>query len=166
MSFLKNKHMMVAMFVAPVLAILAYVATDFVVSEKPSAAKEGQSYRLAADSNCRYESGVCTLKNGDIELRLRAERVSENEVSLTLLSSKDIKEVLISFNEIDQPFAPIKMHRGEKNAWQANLLLKSSENSILRLVVDIAGSSYFAETSAVFVDFSTSFSRDNFSSQG
>ncbi|NOQ87942.1 MAG: hypothetical protein GQ550_03380, partial [Gammaproteobacteria bacterium] len=55
MQILKNKHLILAMFVAPVLAIIAYSSVDTIVSEQPQAAMQGSSYKLAAKSNCRYQ---------------------------------------------------------------------------------------------------------------
>ena len=70
MSTFKNKHLVVAMLVAPILAILAWYAIDVLVGEKPRPAEEGQSYPLAEKPNCRYGSGACGLKNADFELQL------------------------------------------------------------------------------------------------
>ena len=86
MRFLKNKHTVMAMIITPMLAVIAYFATDHLVSEPPQEARPGQSYKLAAKSNCRYQSGICTLKNGDVEVRLQAERLDEHRVMRTLNS--------------------------------------------------------------------------------
>jgi hypothetical protein len=42
------------------------------------------------------------------------------------------------------------------------LPLDKPAQSSLRLVLNIAGSMYYAETGAVFVDYETSFPRENF----
>ena len=42
MSVLKNKHLVVAMLVAPVLAVLSYFALDVLVGEQPKPAEEGK----------------------------------------------------------------------------------------------------------------------------
>ena len=61
----KNKHFIVALLIAPILAIIAYFGVDIAVSEKPHAAKKGQSYKLVSKSNCRYTSGLCDMENGE-----------------------------------------------------------------------------------------------------
>ena len=66
-----NKHVLVAMLVAPVLAIMAWFAVDYFVAERPHAAEEGATYTLLAKSNCRYASGKCDLENADFELTIR-----------------------------------------------------------------------------------------------
>jgi len=62
MSVLKNKHLVIAMLVAPVLAVLSYFALDVLVGERPKPAEEGQSYPLVEKPDCRYASGHCGLK--------------------------------------------------------------------------------------------------------
>jgi NADH:ubiquinone oxidoreductase subunit 3 (subunit A) len=59
----KNWHVIIAMIVAPILAVLAWFAVDYFVAERPHAAKEGAAYSLIAKSNCRYDSGQCDLEN-------------------------------------------------------------------------------------------------------
>ncbi len=165
MQILKNKHLIMAMFVAPALAIIAYFSVDYMVTEKPKAALPGSSYKLAAKSNCRYKSGACTLKNGDIEVQIRARRVGEKEVVLTLFSELPIKNVIISYVAGDITTQPEQMNASTADTedWHAIVKLDEPENSTLRLAMNIAGSMYYAETTAVFVDFETSFSRENFS---
>ena len=49
MKFLKNKHVVTATLVAPLLALMAYFAIDFFVGEPPQAAREGQLAVLWVD---------------------------------------------------------------------------------------------------------------------
>lgn len=44
----KNKHLIIALLIAPILSLIAYFGTDLALSEKPHAAKEGESYKLPA----------------------------------------------------------------------------------------------------------------------
>ena len=170
MGFLKNKHFIMAMVIAPVLAVIAYFATDYVVSEPPQEARPGQSYKLAAKSNCRYQSGVCTLNNSDVELRLRAERLSEHTVLLALSSTLEIQNALISIATSDNATSPTAMSPPEANSgpaagkqWQMQVEVDEPEKTKVRLAVNIAGATYYAEIPAVFIDYETTFSRENFS---
>lgn len=160
---LKNKHLILAMFIAPVLAILAYFATDYIVSEKPQMAQQGDAYKLAANSNCRYQSGVCTLKNGDIEVSVRARRVDANKLELIVSSEFDIQSALILFvnDRKDNKSKPVAMKAESKNSWKIKLNKNEDENT-LRLALGIGSSLYYAETTAIFIDYKTSFSRDSF----
>ena len=166
MQFLKNKHIVLAMFVAPVLAIIAYFATDHIVSEKPHLVQQGQTYKLAARPNCRYPSGQCTLHNGDVEINVQVERVTDSAIKLILQSNLPLQNALASFADDDTDAAqPSTMYRAapESNIWNAEFDRVDAEKSTLRLALEIAGSIFYAETPAVFIDYETTFSRDNFS---
>ena len=65
MGFFTNKHVITAFIVAPILAVLSYYAVDLLLKEQPHVAVAGSSYPLVAQSNCRYTSGRCDLKNAD-----------------------------------------------------------------------------------------------------
>ena len=165
MTILKNKHVVLAMFVAPVLAIIAYFATDYVVSEKPHQAQQGNSYKLAAKSNCRYQSGQCTLFNGDVEVNVRAERISGPLIELSLHANMPLQNVLVSSVVANEETDPVMMQRAvsDENTWRAKLDIVDAEKSALRFVVELSGLLFYAETPAVFIDYNTTFSRDNFS---
>jgi len=164
MRFLKNRHLILAMFVAPTLAVIAYFGVDYVVSEKPRSALPGQSYKLAAKSNCRYQSGTCTLKNGDIEVTIRAQRVAEEQIELTLSSEMPIQQAVISYvaDGVASEPASLTAATPEKDRWNATLKLAHPEQSILRLALKISDSMYYVETTAIFVDYITTFSQDGF----
>ena len=49
----KDKHVVMAMIVAPILAIFAWVGVDYIVAEKAQPAEPGSMYPLVARSNCR-----------------------------------------------------------------------------------------------------------------
>ena len=66
----KNKHVIIAMIVAPILSILAWFAVGQFTGEQPQVAQPGQSYPLVEKSNCRYESGACDLENQDFKVRI------------------------------------------------------------------------------------------------
>ena len=165
MTILKNKHVVLAMFVAPVLAIIAYFATDYVVSEKPHQAQQGNSYKLAAKSNCRYQSGQCTLFNGDVEVNVRAERISGPLIELSLHANMPLQNVLVSSVVANEETDPVMMQRAvsDENTWRAKLDIVDAEKSALRFVMELSGLLFYAETPAVFIDYNTTFSRDNFS---
>ena len=164
MRFFKNKHIVVAMLVAPVLALIAYFATDHVVSEKPHLAEQGQTYKLAARPNCRYPSGRCTLHNADIEVEIRIERVSDSAVKLILQSNNPVQHALASFAAGGDDPLPTTLYRSaaSEETWNAEFSQADIENSSLRLVLEISDAVFYAETPVVFIDYETTFPRDNF----
>lgn len=89
----KNKHFIVALLIAPILSIIAYFGTDMAVSEKPHAAKEGQSYKLVSKSNCRYTSGLCDMENGDFKVKFRSEKLTNENLELSLHSAHSLEGV-------------------------------------------------------------------------
>lgn len=165
MAFYKNKHVILAMFIAPLLAIIAYFAVDYVVSEKPHSAQEGNSYRLVGDSNCRYKSGRCTLQNGDVKIMLQVKRVSEEQVELYLSSELPVQNAVISYVDEAIESEPVKLQasQSQRNTLQTRLDLISPEKSHLRLALKIDNTIYYAETPTIFIDYQTSFSQENFS---
>ena len=168
MQFLKNKHLIMAMFIAPVLAIIAYYSVDFFVSEKPHAAVQGNSYKLAARSNCRYKSGVCTLENGDIEVKLHANTDANNQLNINLSSVTPIQTAVISLvSENGTEVKPVTMEAttDQFDVWKASIGELSSDKKIIRLALNISDTLYYAEVTTIFIDFETSFSRENFSGE-
>ena len=165
MKILKNKHLILAMFVAPALAVIAYFSVDYVVSEKPQAALQGGTYKLVAKSNCRYQSGACTLKNGDIEVYISAQRIDDKKVELSMHSELPIQRAVISYVADDVASEPALMNAAsaEMTEWNITLDLEEPGKSALRLALNISDSMYYAETTAIFIDYETSFSRGNFS---
>jgi len=163
-AFLKNKHLLVAMFVAPVLAIIAYFAVDHVVSEKPQVAAQGKSYKLAARPNCRYQSGGCTLVNSDVEINVRVQRSTDALIELTVESNLPAQRILASFtgdSETDEPVA-LQSYDPNKTIWSATFATVDPQNSHLRLALQLGGAAFYAETPAVFIDYQTTYPRDNF----
>lgn len=153
-----------AVLIAPVLAVIAYFAADHMVSEPPVQAQQGQSYKLAAKSNCRYQSGTCTLKNGDVEVHLRAERLDEQRVVLTINSAMDIQKALLSV-ATGENASPPKAMEPAGDDWQLQVDIDQPELTTVRLALGIAGSTYYSEIPAIFVDYVTTFSRENFSTE-
>lgn len=163
MQLLKNKHVIAAMIVTPILAIIAYFATDYIVSEKPKKAVAGSQYKLMARSNCRYQSGLCTLKNGDLELDVRIARVTGTRVEIQLESNTPLQKVLAALGPSGDDSAPVAMAGLEDSRyWKVQLDHNDLAGSALRLAVIVADATFYAETGTAFAEYETTFSRDNF----
>lgn len=119
----KNKHVVAAFIIAPILSIGAYFATDFAVSERPHVAKEGASYPLVAQSRCRYESGICTLANGELKLDIT---ISKQQDLISVHSNQDLSgiELMVSRakQDIDQAQRmELTANQALPSQWQAKL---------------------------------------------
>ncbi len=149
----KNKHVVVAMLVAPVLAIIAWFAVDQIVAEKPHAAQPGEAYSLLARSNCRYDSGQCDLVNGDFELTLRPSDMAAASVGIELVSKHALETATIGL--ADAGASPFAMAATDSSAlrWTASIARPVPDNSSLRIAVIAEGTTYYAEVPVVFLRF-------------
>lgn len=159
MSIFKNKHLLTAAIVAPILAILSYYALDSVLSEPPKPAEEGQSYQLVEKPNCRRSGGACGLKNGDFELDIRAGEQPDKRLLLTLKSVFPLEGVLLAHLETGGvEKAPVEMLAiGEGGLiWALDLPQADPEHDRLRLVASAQGALYFGDVSMRFVQAAVS----------
>ena len=152
-----NKHVVVAMLVAPVLAIMAWFAVDHFVGERPHAAQPGATYTLIAKSNCRYDSGQCDLVNGDFEITLRATAVTSDGVDLELVSKHTLEGATIGLVAPELQEAPAQMAPTDANAtrWTAALRRPPDLAASLRVAVVADGATYYAEVPVVFLQLET-----------
>ncbi len=149
----KNKHIIVALLVAPVLAITAYFSVDYFVAERPHAALPGSDYPLVAKSNCRYDSGECELENGDVKLRMTATNTESNHTRLNLTSVLALSSVKVALAySVEDNAAPVDLvaDNQEATSWSIELGEITSDDARLRLVVTAGESRYFAEVPIVF----------------
>jgi hypothetical protein len=153
MKILKNKHVLTAALVAPLLALMSYFAIDFFMGEPPHAAEEGQSYKLVEKPNCRYNSGQCGLKNVDFELGLSPEWSSDDQLVLTLQSEIPLDGVVIALvqNEADDKL-PVDMLRSGDDGlvWTVNMGRANPEQDRLRLVAAANQSLWYGDVALKF----------------
>lgn len=150
---LKNKHVIVAMLVAPVLAILAWFAVDYMVAERPQPATQGGAYPLVAKSNCRYDSGRCDLENADFELSLLPLEISSSQVTLSLTSRFPLQQATIALVEDGTEASPVQMSgkNAERTEWGGAIALPGNDEASLRIAVASSGTTFFAEVPVVFL---------------
>ena len=153
MSLLKNKHILVAGLIAPLLAVGAYYAVDLWVGEKPHAAEAGRSYPLVELPNCRYDSGACGLKNGDFRLDIRFERLSDERLSMRLTSEfplDGVKLAVVAEGGGEPPPRAMQPTSEDGLDWTLDIESYDPETDRLRLVAASAGSLYFGDASMKF----------------
>jgi hypothetical protein len=152
-KFLKNKHLLTASLMAPILALMSYFAIDALVGETPQAAEEGQSYQLVEKPNCRYDSGSCGLKNGDFELNLHTEALDSDRMTLVLKSVFPLDGVLLGLveNGADEE-QPMDMRpMGDDGLiWSLDVARPNPETDRMHLVASSSGSLYFGDVSMKF----------------
>ena len=156
MSNWNNKHLTVAMLMAPILALMAYFGVNFMLGEEPQAAEPGNSYLLVEKPNCRYESGVCGLKNADFELTLNYEWIGVDRMLLKLASEHPLEGVLVALVEFEaEEEHPVEMLPAGPDglSWSLEMARPDPENQRLHLVASAAGAFYLGDVATRFTLF-------------
>lgn len=146
-----NKHLLIAMIVAPVLAVLAWIAAGQLAGEKPQVAAPGKSYPLVEKSNCRYSSGACDLENEEFRLRLTAAASGSGELLLT--STHPLDGVVLGVGLPAEETQPAAMQAADEKGLEWRLELGSAPRPAqrIRLVALAGGSSFFADAASAFL---------------
>lgn len=150
----KNKHVVIALIVAPILSILAWFAVGYIAGEKPQAVESGKSYKLVARSNCRYASGTCDLHNADFKLSLVPELLAASSVALTVTSSHALQGAALGLADGGSVQEPTPMTRvaDDGTRWQGLLPRPTSPDATIRVAVMAQGATWYAEVPVVFLD--------------
>lgn len=139
-----NKHVVIAIIVSPILAVLAWYGVGQITGEKPQAAQQGSSYPLVEKSNCRWESGQCDLANEGVKLNLTLDNTT-----LAVSSSLPLERILVSVDAATAKPQPSAMtQRGD--SWLLDIKRKPGAQERIRLVAYAGGSLYFADASTTF----------------
>ncbi|GAM78302.1 hypothetical protein JCM19241_6133 [Vibrio ishigakensis] len=153
----KNKHFIVALLVCPILATIAYFGVDLAVSEKPHAAKEGESYKLISKSNCRYTSGLCDMENGEFKVQFRSEKLTPSTLTLSLSSKYPLDGIAVALATSEEQIKPTEMTSMDSSAqkWSIDLPADNIENKKLRMAIRSDDVLYFGEAETKFVVYKT-----------
>lgn len=158
-----NKHVIMAMLVAPILALIAYFSVDALVSETPHAAQAGQQYKLIAKPNCRYSSGVCGLKNGDFELTITGKWQDKEHLNLTVTSKHPLEGVIAAhIHEGEENPAPVNLQSTDTSGltWSLQLFNPNAQMDQLHLAASAKKTLYFGEAALAFIEYETAFQDD------
>lgn len=151
--FFKNKHVIASLIIAPILAIISYFAVDYYVAEAPHKAKQGQLYKMLAKPNCRWESGICELVNGELEIVIISQTQTYGLNQLLLRSStalKDIKFALVEKkNKVSKPRSMLASD--DKNTAWHSPQINISKSDYLQFVISVNESVFYAEIPAIFI---------------
>lgn len=162
MSIFKNKHVIMAMIMAPILAIASYYLVDLAVKEQPQKAVEGKTYKLIAKSNCRFSSGLCDLENGTFKSTIRVSQ--DNGLQLLRLTSvNQLQAVNIGFVTSDgTESGPYNLTSNDDTGtqWTTHFNVLADASTLLRVALTANNAHYYSETTMGFSDYQTSFSKD------
>lgn len=153
MSALSNKHVIVAMLIAPLLAVGTYYAIDLLVGEQPHVAEAGRDYPLVEMPGCRWDGGSCSLQNNDFLLGVYVEWLAQNRMALTIRSEFALQGIRVAVSRYpsDAPL-PVEMTPidGDPTMWSAELDCDEPESQRLRIVASAGESMYYGDASLVF----------------
>ena len=146
--FFTNKHVVIALIVAPILAILAWFAVGQFAGEKAQPAAAGKSYPLVEKSNCRYDSGHCDLENEEFKLALELEGLA-----LVLRSAHALQGVLITVGHPEQNLPPQAMTAtdSEGMSWRYPMTAVPGTDERIHLVASTAENAYFGDVATLFI---------------
>lgn len=147
-----NKHVVVALIVGPILAILAWLAVGQIAAEKATLAEPGKSYPLVEKSDCRYESGHCTLENEGFKLTLSTVERDVGTV-LVLKSKHPLNGVVIAVVDSGRVGVPQAMSSRVVGGmeWLIVLGRKPLSTERILLVASAGGAQYFGDAATLFI---------------
>lgn len=148
-----NKHVVIAMLVAPVLAIMAWFAIGHFIGERPHAAKEGAAYTLIAKSNCRYDSGQCDLENADFKLNIRPTSVTSGGIQLEMTSAFPLQSATLGLvnDGTAAPPSPMVATSAEALHWTTRIDRPQGEMPFIRVAVTADAATWYGEIPTVFL---------------
>lgn len=148
-SMFTNKHVIIAMIVAPVLSVLAWLAVGQLTGEQAAPAQAGLSYPLAEQSNCRYPSDACDLENADFKLRLTLQENFDG-LQMVVTATHPLDGILLQTNSAQRP-SGMRASSGRRLEWRMELDALPMPEERIRLVARAGGSSYFGDVATTFL---------------
>ncbi len=149
----KNKHIVIAMLVAPMLAIIAWFAVDYFVAERPQAASPGSSYPLVAKPNCRRLSDGCELSNEDLTLTLVVTRSNAMGATVELTSVFPLEQAAVGLaNDGSDEGAPTVLEPADAEglSWSGHVSGSIDADTAMRVLVRANEASFYAEVPVTF----------------
>ena len=144
----KDKHVVIALIVAPILAVIAWFGVDYIVAEKAQPAEPGSMYPLVARSNCRYDSGSCDLVNNDFEITLRPIDLRSDRTIISVESDFQLQQASLALvmngKETAGRGAATETPEGE-TVWIVDIPVAAEPEAMLRVAVTAQDSVYFIE---------------------
>ena len=149
----KNKHTVIALLVAPMLAIIAWFAVDYFVAERPQAASPGTSYPLVAKPNCRRLSDGCELSNADLTLTLVVTEANATGASVELTSAFPLGEAMVGLangGEDEGPPTALESLDAEGLSWTGSVSGRIDADTGMRVLVRANEATFYAEVPVTF----------------
>lgn len=148
-----NKHIVIALLVAPMLALIAWFAVDYFVAERPQAASPGSSYPLVAKPNCRRPGGECGLSNADLTVMLVVSRFDATGAELELTSAAPLGQAAAGFanDDVDEgPPSRLEPLDADRRRWRGRVSGRIGEGTAMRVLLRANEANFYAEVPVTF----------------
>jgi len=138
-----NKHKKLAIFVAPILMIIGYIASDYYIKYQ---AEESKLFELASEGECDVLNNKCILKTGDLKVN-----VFDVEGVTTVNSTFPLDGVTFFIvDEKNQAIPYVFKQVQTAYYWDSKtplreILESSSSVQKLRLIARVKGGQYISE---------------------
>jgi len=137
-----NKHTKVAVLVAPLLAVLGYIASDYFIEND---ADKNKIVTLIPESSCEVLAGECVLVSGEFKVN-----VFDEAGSTVVNSTFPLDEAVLFLVDEDNTATAYPLTQIQSNYyWQAQTPLRELANTStsykLRLIASIKGGDYISE---------------------
>lgn len=149
-GFFIDRHVVTALLVAPVLAILAWFGVDAMVAEQAETPRAGASYPLLAASNCRRPGGRCDLTNADLIVSVTANSGGRDTVDIRVTSTVPLSGVTIAtFDGDGERHSVMQPAVDDASQWTATFTPQFEGR--LRLIAKSGDATFYSESSAAFL---------------
>ena len=138
-----NKHLKMAILVAPILLILGYIASDFYIEADADTEKV---FMLNADGQCDIFANKCILVSGDFKVNL-FDKAGKTTINSTF-PLDSVKLFIVDNQRGMTQYTMLKA--GTKYYWHADTPLRVTNETTgkpqtVRIIVKIKGGQYIAE---------------------
>ena len=143
-----NRHLKIAFFMTPLLAIIAYVLTGYYLSPQ-EINDQNNKFRLLG--TCKPRENACIFILGKIELKLISNE-KQQQLQLAVISNEPIESLSLAMAETESFKQFQMMKSSDQKYWQISL--DEHENLLnyhhLRMAMKFKNEAFYAESKVYF----------------
>lgn len=143
-----NKHIKIALIMAPILALIAYGITGYF---QPTVKSKAGDYQLRLVNECRPKDNSCVMKSGNFEIMLISS-IKQGKQQLGIVANQPISYLSVALAQENNEFVQFKiMKSDDKKYWQLALEYNQKLDGFLkfRLAGHSKDSDYFIEDNII-----------------
>lgn len=138
-----NRHTKIAIFIAPLLLLGGYIASDYYLEYK---ANQNRVFQLVPEGHCDIINEKCVLKTGDFKIN-----VFDRKGTTSVNSTFPIDRAAFFIVDADQKVESYQLAMGDTPYyWSRKTTLREripnkGDKQKLRVIVEIKGGNYISE---------------------